>query len=40
MLEGPMAQATLIYGSADLIVLRGALMGYYAYCTIRACTFL
>ena len=40
MLEGLMSQAVLIYGSTDLIVSRGVLMGYYAYCTLPARTFL
>ena len=39
MLEGLAARATLSYGSVDLIVSRGALMGYYACCTVRLVPF-
>ena len=34
MLEGPAAQAALLYMSTDLTVSRGVLIGYYAYCTV------
>lgn len=40
MFEGLAAQAALLYGSADLIVSRSALMGYYACYTVPARTFL
>jgi hypothetical protein len=39
MLKAPAAQATLLCRSGDLNVLRGVLMGYYAYCTVPVCTF-
>jgi len=40
MLEGPTTQAALLCRSADLIVSRGVLMGYYACSTVPFCTFL
>jgi len=40
MKEGLVAQVALLNRSADLIISRGVLIGYYASCSVPVCTFL